>query len=173
MLSKDRHRRFLQRVEFIYHLFEVFLMRMLSETKTANVWNAHKEAESLEKFIELLMFLLFLFKIDRWPEKILSKRLPRSWFSGFLFCFDIKSIGFDTEKSRRARWFICWSFTIYYALLTQTFNVNFSSLFAVSASYVPGPIPDSTRSRHAPLYGRLVSEEHLPASHRDVHQVRR
>ncbi|CRK97476.1 CLUMA_CG010865, isoform A [Clunio marinus] len=40
----------------------------------------------------------------------------------------------------------------------------------LSASYVPGPIPDSTRSRHAPLYGRLVSEEHLPASHRDVHQ---
>lgn len=33
-------------------------------------------------------------------------------------------------------------------------------------------MPDSTRSRHAPLYGRLVSEEHLPASHRDVHQVR-
>lgn len=43
--------------------------------------------------------------------------------------------------------------------------------FLVSASYVPGPIPDSTRQRHAPLYGRLVAEEHLPASHRDVHQV--
>lgn len=34
-----------------------------------------------------------------------------------------------------------------------------------------GPIPESTRQRHAPLYGRLVAEEHLPASHRDVHQV--
>ncbi|CAO1404976.1 unnamed protein product [Diamesa serratosioi] len=40
----------------------------------------------------------------------------------------------------------------------------------LSASYVPGPIPDSTRQRHAPLYGRLVAEEHLPPSHRDVHQ---
>lgn len=39
------------------------------------------------------------------------------------------------------------------------------------ASYVTGPIPESTRQRHAPLYGRLVAEEHLPASHRDVHQV--
>ncbi|XP_063708907.1 serine/threonine-protein kinase minibrain isoform X2 [Culicoides brevitarsis] len=38
------------------------------------------------------------------------------------------------------------------------------------ASYVTGPIPESTRQRHAPLYGRLVAEEHLPASHRDVHQ---
>lgn len=44
--------------------------------------------------------------------------------------------------------------------------------FPVSASYVTGPIPDSSRSRHAPLYGRLVAEEHLPATHRDVHQVR-
>lgn len=51
-------------------------------------------------------------------------------------------------------------------------NLTLSLFFiSVSASYVPGPIPDSTRSRHAPLYGRLVSEEHLPAAHRDVHQV--
>lgn len=44
-------------------------------------------------------------------------------------------------------------------------------LVAVSASYVTGPIPESSRSRHAPLYGRLVAEEHLPATHRDVHLV--
>jgi hypothetical protein len=43
-------------------------------------------------------------------------------------------------------------------------------LITVSASYVPGAaLPDSSRQRHAPLYGRLVSEEHLPAAHRDVH----
>lgn len=42
---------------------------------------------------------------------------------------------------------------------------------SVSASYVTGPIPESSRSRHAPLYGRLVAEEHLPATHRDIHQV--
>ncbi|XP_070491900.1 serine/threonine-protein kinase minibrain isoform X4 [Chironomus tepperi] len=42
----------------------------------------------------------------------------------------------------------------------------------LSASYVTGAIPDSTRQRHAPLYGRLVSEEHLPATHRDVHHQR-
>lgn len=54
-----------------------------------------------------------------------------------------------------------WTFT----------NDNFLLLLAVSATYVPGPIPESTRARHAPLYGRLVSEEHLPATHRDVHQV--
>ncbi|KAG5681570.1 hypothetical protein PVAND_010989 [Polypedilum vanderplanki] len=43
---------------------------------------------------------------------------------------------------------------------------------SVSSSYVPGAaLPDSsTRQRHAPLYGRLVSEEHLSAAHRDVHQ---
>lgn len=43
---------------------------------------------------------------------------------------------------------------------------------AVSASFVPGTETNTSRQRHAPLYGRLVAEEHLPASHRDaVHQV--
>lgn len=59
----------------------------------------------------------------------------------------------------------------FYCLTTHSINIFFF-IVLVSASYVPGPMPDSTRSRHAPLYGRLVSEEHLPASHRDVHQVR-
>lgn len=58
---------------------------------------------------------------------------------------------------------------------TATIYINLTFLHfciaTVSSSYVPGPIPDS-RSRHAPLYGRLVSEEHLPAAHRDVHQVK-
>lgn len=53
----------------------------------------------------------------------------------------------------------------YYLMYTQQI------FFTISASYVTGPIPESTRQRHAPLYGRLVAEEHLPASHRDVHQV--
>ena len=45
-------------------------------------------------------------------------------------------------------------------------------IFTVSASFVPGADSNTTRQRHAPLYGRLVAEEHLPASHRDaVHQV--
>ncbi|XP_055550233.1 serine/threonine-protein kinase minibrain isoform X2 [Wyeomyia smithii] len=40
-----------------------------------------------------------------------------------------------------------------------------------SAQYASGNVPDSTRQRHhAPLYGRLVTEEHLPAVHRDIHQ---
>lgn len=42
----------------------------------------------------------------------------------------------------------------------------------VSAAFVPGPDANAQRQRHAPLYGRLVAEEHLPATHRDaVHQV--
>ncbi|XP_029736160.2 dual specificity tyrosine-phosphorylation-regulated kinase 1B isoform X2 [Aedes albopictus] len=41
----------------------------------------------------------------------------------------------------------------------------------VAAQYASGNVPDSTRQRHhAPLYGRLVTEEHLPAAHRDIHQ---
>lgn len=51
--------------------------------------------------------------------------------------------------------------------------ILFLDLAAVSASFVPGPETNTSRQRHAPLYGRLVAEEHLPASHRDaVHQVR-
>uniref|UniRef100_A0A336K4G2 dual-specificity kinase n=1 Tax=Culicoides sonorensis TaxID=179676 RepID=A0A336K4G2_CULSO len=49
-------------------------------------------------------------------------------------------------------------------------NSNSNEDYHLEASYVTGPIPESTRQRHAPLYGRLVAEEHLPASHRDVHQ---
>lgn len=45
-------------------------------------------------------------------------------------------------------------------------------MFTVSAQFVAGPDANASRQRHAPLYGRLVSEEHLPAAHRDaVHQV--
>lgn len=44
-------------------------------------------------------------------------------------------------------------------------------MFTVSAPFV-GPDANASRQRHAPLYGRLVAEEHLPAAHRDaVHQV--
>lgn len=42
----------------------------------------------------------------------------------------------------------------------------------MSASFAAGPDANASRQRHAPLYGRLVAEEHLPAAHRDaVHQV--
>lgn len=42
----------------------------------------------------------------------------------------------------------------------------------VSASFAAGPDANAPRQRHAPLYGRIVPEEHLPATHRDaVHQV--
>lgn len=42
----------------------------------------------------------------------------------------------------------------------------------MSAQFVAGPDANASRQRHAPLYGRLVAEEHLPAAHRDaVHQV--
>lgn len=45
-------------------------------------------------------------------------------------------------------------------------------LFSVSAPFVAGSDANASRQRHAPLYGRLVAEEHLPAAHRDaVHQV--
>lgn len=45
-------------------------------------------------------------------------------------------------------------------------------MLTVAAQYASGNVPDSTRQRHhAPLYGRLVTEEHLPAVHRDIHQV--
>lgn len=45
-------------------------------------------------------------------------------------------------------------------------------MFTVSATFVAGPDANASRQRHAPLYGRLVAEEHLPAAHRDaVHQV--
>lgn len=57
-------------------------------------------------------------------------------------------------------------------LINSENNVNLS-LFTVSASYVPGAIPDSSRQRHAPLYGRLVSEEHLPAAHHQVNTITR
>lgn len=43
----------------------------------------------------------------------------------------------------------------------------------MSAPFVAGPDANASRQRHAPLYGRLVPEEHLPATHRDaVHQVK-
>lgn len=62
---------------------------------------------------------------------------------------------------------------IFFDTITSKLHIYtfLSSFFTISASYVTGPIPESTRQRHAPLYGRLVAEEHLPASHRDVHQV--
>ncbi|XP_031626889.1 serine/threonine-protein kinase minibrain isoform X2 [Contarinia nasturtii] len=42
----------------------------------------------------------------------------------------------------------------------------------LSAPFVAGPDANASRQRHAPLYGRLVAEEHLPAAHRDaVHQL--
>lgn len=61
-------------------------------------------------------------------------------------------------------------FIIVVDILMMSFMVfNFFLFFlAVPQSYVPGA--DTSRQRHhAPLYGRLVSEEHLPAAHRDVH----
>lgn len=52
------------------------------------------------------------------------------------------------------------------------FDENLFSSFLVSAPFVAGPDANASRQRHAPLYGRLVAEEHLPAAHRDaVHQV--
>lgn len=49
---------------------------------------------------------------------------------------------------------------------------SFAANTTVSASFVAGADANSTRQRHAPLYGRLVAEEHLPPTHRDaVHQV--
>lgn len=58
----------------------------------------------------------------------------------------------------------------YHKKLNILINLN---LFTVSASFVPGAEANTTRQRHAPLYGRLVAEEHLPVSHRDavIHQV--
>lgn len=42
----------------------------------------------------------------------------------------------------------------------------------VSASFAANADANASRQRHAPLYGRLVAEEHLPPTHRDaVHQV--
>ncbi|CAD7086895.1 unnamed protein product [Hermetia illucens] len=39
----------------------------------------------------------------------------------------------------------------------------------LSAAYASGPTgPETGRQRHAPLYGRIVVEEELPATHRDV-----
>lgn len=60
-----------------------------------------------------------------------------------------------------------------------TNNIKFKILIflfvpfvSVSASFAAGPDANASRQRHAPLYGRLVAEEHLPAAHRDaVHQV--
>lgn len=40
--------------------------------------------------------------------------------------------------------------------------------FPVSAVYVSSGGGDTGRQRHAPLYGRFVDEEELPATHRDV-----
>lgn len=46
--------------------------------------------------------------------------------------------------------------------------------YLVSASFAAGPDANASRQRHAPLYGRIVPEEHLSATHRDaVHQVSR
>lgn len=60
--------------------------------------------------------------------------------------------------------------SLIYAIHFDLYSFCFYSFISiVSGSYVTGAIPDSTRQRHAPLYGRLVSEEHLPATHRDVH----
>lgn len=43
----------------------------------------------------------------------------------------------------------------------------------MSAAYASGPTgPETGRQRHAPLYGRIVVEEELPATHRDVMLVR-
>lgn len=56
----------------------------------------------------------------------------------------------------------------------ESYNLttNLFIFFSVSASFVPGTESNTGRQRHAPLYGRLVPEEHLPATHRDVvHQV--
>lgn len=53
-------------------------------------------------------------------------------------------------------------------------NLKFFFLFKclVSASFAAGPDANAPRQRHAPLYGRIVPEEHLPVTHRDaVHQV--
>lgn len=48
----------------------------------------------------------------------------------------------------------------------------FFVIFLVSAQFVAGSEANVSRQRHAPLYGRLVAEEHLSAAHRDaVHQV--
>lgn len=61
----------------------------------------------------------------------------------------------------------------YHSILKQSaFDLKPKFYFAVSASFVPGTESNTGRQRHAPLYGRLVPEEHLPATHRDVvHQV--
>lgn len=57
---------------------------------------------------------------------------------------------------------------------SSLFSLLFSDayVYTVSAPFVAGPDANASRQRHAPLYGRLVAEEHLPAAHRDaVHQV--
>lgn len=47
---------------------------------------------------------------------------------------------------------------------------SFLFFFPVSAVYVSSAAVgvESGRQRHAPLYGRFVVEEELPATHRDV-----
>lgn len=50
--------------------------------------------------------------------------------------------------------------------------ITFFSLI-VSAAFVSGTDTNASRQRNAPLYGRLVAEEHLHSTHRDaVHQVK-
>lgn len=121
--------------------------------------------------LECFSFWFYSESIDRWPSGV--------WFSAFTRheYFKDPTVGWrvvsladqSVEQSSAFTTFLTFSLWFVYK---QTFiDFHLLSFILVSASYVPGPIPDSTRSRHAPLYGRLVSEEHLPASHRDVHQV--
>lgn len=64
--------------------------------------------------------------------------------------------------------FVCLSFFF----LSILYLFSDAYVYTVSAPFVAGPDANASRQRHAPLYGRLVAEEHLPAAHRDaVHQV--
>lgn len=119
---------------------------------------------------------IWIFYGGAWGEislKLLSsipslKLQSRLWSQKRQFLFTISIACWFTDDARKLTPTLHDRQQIIYILLIKLFSLF---LISVSASYVPGPIPDSTRSRHAPLYGRLVSEEHLPASHRDVHQV--
>lgn len=61
-------------------------------------------------------------------------------------------------------------------LSTNLFGGSIFFSFLVSAAYVSsaaaavgeGSVSGGGRQRHAPLYGRFVVEEELPATHRDV-----
>lgn len=45
-----------------------------------------------------------------------------------------------------------------------------SASFLVSTTYVTAAT-DTSRQRHAPLYGRFVVEEELPSSHQEIIQI--